>query len=48
MYQDSKEYQVIRYSEFHVNVCYNLQPVPNKYEFGMYRRKIITHVYMKL
>ena len=38
--------QVTRYSEFHVNVCYNLQPVHN--EFVMFRLKIVTHVYMKL
>ena len=25
-----KENQVIRYSELHVNVCYNLQPVHKK------------------
>ena len=34
-YQNDKEvkpsYQVIRYSEFHVSVCYNIQPVHVRY-----------------
>ena len=47
-----KKNQVIRYSEFHVNMCHNLQSVHNSYVQSegcntclvMYRLKIVTHV----